>query len=89
MSNFGILVFEKSILMSNMFTIDRFATCGTGYTLNYDSGECEVRRLMILIILLMLILNMTLILFRTPMSVRLGLIIVEPWDLATSAGTSR
>ena len=26
-----------------MFTIDRFATCGTGYTLNYDSGDCEVR----------------------------------------------
>ena len=44
----------NSYIMSNIF--DRFATCGTGYTLNYDSGECEVRRLTILIILLMLIL---------------------------------
>ena len=42
---------------------------------------------MILIILLMLMLMLMLI--RTQMSVQSGLITVELWDLATSAGTFR
>ena len=32
---------KKPKLKCHVF--ERFATCGTGYTLNYDSGECEVR----------------------------------------------
>ena len=33
----------KIFVRDGIETIGRFATCGTGYTLNYDSGECEVR----------------------------------------------
>ena len=69
---------KKPKLKCHVF--ERFATCGTGYTLNYDSGECEVRKTMILMIL---------ILFRTQTSVPLGLTIVEHLDLATSVGISR
>ena len=32
---------KKPKLKCHVF--ERFATCGTGYTLNYDSGECEVK----------------------------------------------